>query len=458
MTQRPNIVLINADDLGYGDLGCYGSMRNDTPHLDRLAAEGVRLTDFYMASPVCSPSRGGMLTGCYPPRIGFGEFVGRPVLFPGDPVGLDPAERTMARVLGDAGYATAAIGKWHCGDQPEFLPTRHGFDSYFGIPFSNDMGRQREHEDWPPLPLMSGESVVQEQPDQRSLTERYTVAATRFIEENAHQPFFLYLAHMYVHVPLFVPAPFLAASRNGGYGGAVAALDWSTGVVMDTLRRLGLEENTIVVFTSDNGSRARGEGGSNDPLRGHKAQTWEGGQRVACVVRWPAAIPAGGVCDAVTRSIDLLPTFAAVAGAADWADPARPVDGVDLTALLTGAGPAPNETFAYYYMDDLEAVRVGDWKLHLSKRRDPMRELYDLRTDAAETHDVAADHPDVVARLEAVAETIRADLGDARLGVVGAGRRPQGRVEDAQPLTSYREDHPYLVAMYDLPDMPTMAG
>jgi len=273
---KANIILMNCDDLGYGDLACYGSPCNSTPHLDRLAAEGMRFTDFYMASPVCSPSRGAMLTGCYPPRIGFGSFDGRGVLFPGDPIGLNPSEITIAALLRDAGYATKIVGKWHCGDQPEFLPTRHGFDSYYGLPYSNDMGRQKVDDKWPPLPLLRDEEVMQEQPDQSGLTERYVEESLRFIREQRQRPFFLYLAHMHVHLPIYAPARFLRESRNGAYGAAVACIDWAAGVIMAELRRLGLEDNTMVIFTSDNGSRCRGEGGSNGVLRGIKTTTWEG--------------------------------------------------------------------------------------------------------------------------------------------------------------------------------------
>jgi len=246
---RPNIILINCDDLGYGDLGCYGSAKNKTPYIDQLAAGGCRLTDFYMASPVCSASRAALLTGCYPQRVGFGPHA---VLFPGDPVGLNPSETTIAAALKSAGYRTKIIGKWHCGDQPEFLPTRHGFDEYFGIPFSNDMGRQSNNPASPPLPLLRDETVIQEQPDQRGLTERYADAAVEFIHRKSDEPFFLYLAHMYVHVPLFVPKPFLEKSTNGAYGGAVECIDWCTGLILDRLEQDGLLDDTLIIFTSDN--------------------------------------------------------------------------------------------------------------------------------------------------------------------------------------------------------------
>jgi len=281
--QKPNIVLINCDDLGYGDLGCYGSPANRTPHIDALAKSGKRFTDFYVGSPVCSASRAALMTGCYPQRIGFGHHS---VLFPGEKVGLDPNETTIATQLKRAGYSTRIVGKWHCGDQPDFLPTNHGFDGYFGIPYSNDMGYQqgKSKEALCPLPLMRDDVVIQEQPDQHGLTERYTDDAIQFIEQHRDRPFFLYLAHLYVHVPLFVPQPFLERSHNGVYGGAVECLDWSTGMIVDWLERSGLRENTLIIFTSDNGACGMPLAASNAPCRGTKGTTWEGanGCRASC--------------------------------------------------------------------------------------------------------------------------------------------------------------------------------
>ena len=463
----PNIVLINSDDLGYGDLGCYGSSRNDTPTLDRLAAEGMRFTDFYMASPVCSPSRGAMLTGCYPPRIGFGSFDGLPVLFPGQRLGLDAGETTLASMLRDAGYATQHVGKWHCGDQPEFLPTRHGFDHSFGIPYSNDMGRQHMPDgmpnwpaklaemgiaiadEYPPLPLLLDDEVFEQQPDQASLTARFAAESVRFIRANHDRPFFLYLAHIYVHLPIYVQQRFAEASRNGAYGAAVASIDWTTDVILTELRRLGLDDDTIVIFTSDNGSRARDEGGSNEPLRGVKGETWDGGLRVPFIVRWPARVPAGSECSAVTSAIDLLPTFASLTGAEL---PDRPIDGNDITPLLEGGAGDPGRVFAYYRGNALAAVRRGNWKLHLARGDESVEELYDLVDDVGETNDVSGEQPDVVAALSAIADEIRADLGDDRLGVDGPGRRPAGVVADPSPLTTYDPDHPYFANEYDLSD------
>lgn len=450
---KPNIILINCDDLGYGDLGCYGSRCNDTPYIDRLAAEGMRFTDFYMAAPVCSASRAAMLTGCYSQRIGFADYQ---VLFPGQAQGLHPNEITIARQLKRVGYETKIVGKWHCGDQKEFLPTRHGFDEYFGLPYSNDMGRQVGWLDRPPLPLLLNEEVIQEQPDQRGLTERYVDECIRFIRRKRQNPFFLYLAHMYVHVPLFVPKPFLDRSRNGAYGGAVACIDWAMGVIDAELERLGLKNDTLVIFTSDNGSRASGEGGSNAPLRGIKTETWEGGQRLPCIMRWPGHIPAGTTCTGIASSIDFFATLSEIANVPLPTD--RKLDSLSLVdTLLTGA-PTRRHTFAYYKWANLEAVRKGDWKLHFSKDNQPIAELYNLREDIGETTNVIAQHPEIVADLEREAEHFRRMFGDRRLGRVGEEIRPIGVVSHPKPLTQYNEKHPYMIAYYDLADMPTMMG
>jgi arylsulfatase A len=445
----PNIILINCDDLGYGDLGCYGSKINSTPNLDRLAREGMRFTDFYMASPVCSPSRGAMLTGCYPPRIGFGEFEGKWVLFPGQGVGLNPEEFTLAKLLKQDGYSTKLVGKWHCGDQKEFLPTKHGFDSYYGLPYSNDMGRQKDAKPYPPLPLLKDEEVVEQQPDQSSLTEKYLDESLKFIRENSQKPFFLYLAHMYVHLPLYVPSRFLEKSKNGRYGAAVECIDWVTGVILDELQALGLDENTLIIFTSDNGSRCRDEGGSNGVLRGTKATTWDGGQRVPCIMRWKGTIQPGMLCKELVSALDFLPTFASLINKPLPSN--RKIDGVNVLPLMLSPGtPSPRESFFYLMRNDLEAVRDRKWKLHVKKKEEPINELYDLETDPGETHNLYDSHPQVVAELKAKMDVFRADIGDAATGVIGLNNRPAGRVENPKPLTNYDPNHPYFIAMYDL--------
>lgn len=465
---KPNIILINCDDLGYGDLACYGSLVNKTPYLDKMAEEGMRFTDYHVMSPVCSASRAAMLTGCYPQRVGING-----VLFPGDPIGLHQEEITIADVLKEQGYRTKIVGKWHCGDQPEFLPTNHGFDEYYGLPYSNDMGIQGKPENRSnrvPLPLMRNDDVIQEQPDQRGLTERYTEECVRFIRDNASTgsaqttPFFLYLAHMYVHVPLFVPRRFLRQAENGGYGGAVECIDWVAGVIFDELQRQGLDDSTMVIFTSDNGSRARGEGGSNAPLRGTKFETWEGGQRVPCIIRWPGNVSAGSTCDELVTSMDFMPTFARLTGATVPQD--RTIDGKDISPLIFGEDGAvsPHEFFWHYRLGNLEAVRKGKWKLHVAKGKvfddaEPYQpELYDLDVDIGEEHNVIDQHPEVVQQLLAIADAARRELGDTVTGDEGSGKRDVGRVEDPKPLAVYNENHPYIVAAYDTPDTKVMGG
>jgi arylsulfatase A len=458
MAGKPNIVLIYVDDLGYGDLGCYGSEKNDTPHIDRMAKEGMRFTDYYSASPVCTPSRAALLTGCYPGRVGFdvfGEKKNAWVLFPGFAEGLHPDERLLPELLKEKGYATSHIGKWHLGDQPEHLPTRHGFDSYYGIPYSNDMCVTVKRRNYPPMPLMRNETVIQQQPAQAALVERYTEEAVCFIRANRDKPFFLYLAHLHVHLPHYVMEPFVSQSRNGRYGAAVAAVDWSTGVLMAELKRLGIEDNTIVIFTSDNGSRTRGEGGSNGPLRGHKGQTWEGGMRVPCIVKWPGQVPAGKVSGELATAMDLYPTLASLTGHDVSSLPKH--DGVNLLPVWRGEDGAksPREHFFYFLRNELHAVRSGKWKLRhaFDKEKDsnPQKlELYDLTEDPGETRDLSGQHPDVVKRLtEAMAE-IRAELGDSRLGIKGNERRPPAVSPNPKPLTTFDPDYPYIEPAYQL--------
>ena len=359
--KKPNIIIIFADDLGYGDLGCYGSKINETPTLDRMADEGKKFSNFYVSSPVCSPSRASLLTGCYPQRISFGTFDGLRVLFPGQGIGLSTEEKTIAKTLKESGYSTKIIGKWHCGDQEDFLPTNHGFDSYFGIPYSNDMGRQVKIKDYipndsslhkitewdrPPLPLIRDKEVIQEQPDQRSIAERYTEDAVSFMRENSESPFFLYLAHMQVHLPLYAAEKFVKESKNGDYGACVASIDWSTKVIFDELKELGIDENTIVIFTSDNGSRLQNQGGSNGNLRGGKGQTWDGGQRVPCIIRWPGKINEGEETDALATTMDFLPSITNLIGGEL---PSKKIDGIDMSELFfSNNNSSKRESFLYY--------------------------------------------------------------------------------------------------------------
>ena len=459
MKQMPNIILINCDDLGYGDLGCYGSKMNQTPNIDFIAENGLKLTDFYMASPVCSPSRGGMLTGCYPPRIGFGDFEGETVLFPGQGVGLSGKEETIAEMLRQSGYITKIIGKWHCGDQPEFLPTRHGFDSYFGLPYSNDMGIQEgnagsefsRRETFPPLPLVDNEQIIEEQPDMAALTERYTEHAVRFIRENREKPFFLYLAHMYVHLPIYAQDRFMKQSQNGRYGAAVECVDWSLQVLLHELKELSIQENTLVIFTSDNGSRGIDEEGcSNAPLRGGKQTTWEGGQRVPCIFYWPGHIKAGRISSEIAASIDFLPSFASLTGKKLRGNK---IDGKDISQFLLGnEEKSPRDTFVYFRMNELQAIRYGRYKLHFYRENTGVKELYNLHTDVSEENNIYEQHPDIVQKINEIADRYRSEIGDSSRNIKGSENRPAGVVSSPQMLTRYDPDHPYLIAMYDSED------
>ena len=392
----PNFIVVFADDLGYADLGCYGARNFDTPHLDRMAAEGARLTDFYVPSSVCSASRAALLTGCYPDRVGVtgvffptrakdGQASG-----PGDR-GLHPEETTLAEVLKPAGYATACIGKWHLGDHSDFLPTQQGFDTYFGIPYSNDMGWWQGKpadfkEDFPPIPLLEDESLLEENPDQRTLTQRYTKRAVEFIREHREEPFFLYLPHTMPHVPLFVSDRFSGSAEYGLYGDVIQELDWSMGVLLRTLKKEGLEESTLVIFTSDNGPwLSKGaHGGSADPLRDGKFTRYEGGHRVPCVMRWPGRIPAGSILPGLLSTIDLLPTFAGLADVR--LDPDRKIDGVDAWPYLSGeADRSPRDTFFY----SPHVVRQGNWKLMMPGE---YREVFPAPENPSEKGRVTYDH------------------------------------------------------------------
>jgi arylsulfatase A-like enzyme len=406
------------DDQGYADVGCYGARGFDTPNLDRMAAEGAKFTSFYSAAPVCTPARAALLTGCYPMRVSIPR-----VLFPRDNIGLNPDEITIADILKARGYATCCIGKWHLGHLPQLLPTRQGFDYYFGIPYSNDMD---------PVVLVEGEETIERKPDQSQLTRRYTEKAVEFIKKNKDRPFFLYLPHTMPHVPLYASDVFKGKSKQGLYGDVIMEIDWSVGEVLKTVKQLGIDEKTLIIFTSDNGPwLSKGEhGGSAKPLRDGKFATYEGGMREPCIMRWPGKIPAGMVCSEMATTMDFLPTFAKLAGAKVPND--RIIDGKDIAALMTDPkAKTPYKEFFYYFETRLGAVRSGKWKLvveHKIHDRAIPAGLYNLQDDIAEQHDVSAQHPAIVRRLAALADKIREDIGDSVTGITGKNVRPPGRV------------------------------
>lgn len=441
--EKPNVIIVLIDDYGYGDLGCYGSTKHRTPHIDQMAREGIRLTDFYVGSSVSTPSRAALLTGCYPRRVSMHVnadpkplmSVGRQVLFPASHKGLNPSEVTIAELLKGQGYATACIGKWHLGDQLPFLPTRQGFDYYYGIPYSNDMDRP-----YCPLPLMEQEEVIVAPVNQDSLTIRYTNKTVEFIKAHKDTPFFIYLCHNMTHDPLAASPAFKGKSKNGLYGDATEELDWSMGVLFETLKQCGLDENTLVIFTSDNGAQER-FGGTNRPLRGEKGTTYEGGFRVPCIMRWPARIPANQENDELVTSMDLLPTLASYCGYEVPKD--RIIDGHDVTDILEGQSIASStEVFYYYQKQQLQAVRWRNWKYHL-----PLQErikgphlpdtevgearLYDLDSDLSETENVIDRHPEVVRQMNKLIEEVRSDMGD--WGYEGRNQRPAGVIDEPFP-------------------------
>ncbi len=452
-TRPPNIVLIFCDDLGYSDIGAFGAGGYKTPHLDRLAAQGRTFRQFYSAQAVCSASRAALLTGCYPNRIGLFGALG-----PNSKTGIHADEMTLAELVKQRDYATAIYGKWHLGSQPEFLPTRHGFDEWFGLPYSNDMWPhhpEAQPGSYPDLPLYANEQVINPavQPaDQEQLTTQYTERAVRFIGEHTDRPFFLYVAHSMPHVPLYVSAKFKGKSTRGLFGDVFMELDWSVGEILRALDRHKLADDTLVIFTSDNGPwLSYGDhAGSAFPLREGKGTSWEGGVRVPCIMRWPGRIPAGTESQQALMTIDLFPTIAGLIAAKL---PDHPIDGRDVWPIISGQPDAVNphdHYFLYYNRNDLEGVLSGDgrWKLvlpHTSRtlggrpggfggrpaKYEPEKveqALYDLHADRAEVNDVTTKFPEVVVDLSTAAERMRAELGDELAKKTGGHVREPGRV------------------------------
>lgn len=451
----PNIVVIFCDDLGYGDVMQYAE-GYETPHLDRLASEGITLTSFYAAQPVCSASRAALLTGCYPNRLGIHGALG-----PGANHGLHADETTLAEVCKQRGYATAIYGKWHLGHREPFLPTNHGFDEYIGIPYSNDMwprhpdvtAEQRlRKQGYPDLPLYHNTTIISHDvtvEDQQQFTKYFTERAVQFIEEHADGPFFVYVPHPMPHVPIYASESWAGRTERGVYGDVISELDWSLGQITATLDRLGLDDNTIVVFTSDNGPWLSygNHAGTTGPLREGKGTTWEGGVRTPCVVRWPGVIEPGRVSAEPVMTIDLLPTVCEILGVSL---PERPIDGKSLLPLLRGdAGAAsPHEVlYFYYHNNNLQGLRAGKWKLYVPHRYRTMQgstpgndgmpgrynyvdmptELYDLETDVGETTNLAESRPEIVVELMPLIEAARADMGDRLTDRPGPGLREPGR-------------------------------
>lgn len=467
----PNVILILADDAGYGDFACYGAKDIRTPNIDRLAREGSRFTNFLVGQAVCTASRAAFLTGAYPNRVSMGGALNHTSL-----TGINPNEKLLSNLFKDRGYATAIFGKWHLGHLPPFLPTRRGFDEWCGLPYSNDLGPLHPvTKGLPPLPLYEQEKVVETDPPMASFTARFTERAVSFIERQREHPFFLYLAHVMPHVPIDASEKFRGRSAHGLYGDVIEELDWSVGEVMAALRRLGLDDRTLVIFTSDNGpwTSYGDHAGSSGPFREGKLTAFEGGHREPFIARWPGHVPAGRVSDEMIAAMDVHATIAHLIGARL---PDVKLDGIDLSPLLLGApGAKGRDEFWYYSTEELHAVRQGNWKLHLpheylaliaapghggkpsnyghiqpgttgaiqnsglrgiASRHGYKFErigltLYNLKDDPGETRDVAAEHPDIVARLQKVAAAARADLGDALTGVKPTNARPAGRYDPA---------------------------
>jgi len=453
----PNIVLIFMDDMGYADIGPFGAEDYKTPNLDEMAAQGRTFTDFYVTQAVCSASRAGLMTGCYNVRVGIYGALG-----PNAKIGINPEETTLAELCKQKGYATACFGKWHLGDEKPFMPLQNGFDEYFGLPYSNDMWpyhpavRHLPEEDrlkrWPHLPLYEGNQVINPKmtgEDQEQLTTQYTEKAVDFIDRHKDEPFFLYVPHSMVHVPLYVSDKFKGKSGAGLFGDVVMEVDWSVGQILDALKRNKIDDNTLVIFTSDNGPWLSygTHAGSAGPLREGKGTMWEGGCREPTLMRWPGKIPADTVCDTPAMTIDIFPTVAKLIGA-DL--PEKPIDGKNIWPLITGkeGAESPHEAYYFYYGKGLKAVRSGKWKLVFphqyrtmagkpggtggipapySQAKTPLA-LFNLEKDPGEQKNVLDEHPDVVKRLKKLADGIRQELGDSHEKVKGDGNRPPGRV------------------------------
>jgi arylsulfatase A-like enzyme len=444
---RPNIIIIFTDDQGYNDLSCYGATDITTPNIDRMAAEGVRFTSFYDAQPVCSASRAALLTGCYPTRVGIAG-----ALFPNSPIGLNPQEETIADICKANGYKTAIMGKWHLGDHRDFMPLRHGFDEFFGIPYSNDMSPSHPNKtfNFPPLPLYENDSVISYfEDDQSMLTTQITERAVSFIEKNKGNPFFLYVAHPMPHVPIFVSEKFRGKSARGIYGDVVMEIDWSVGEILHAVKRHGLDENTLVIFTSDNGPWLSygAHAGSAHPLREGKGTVFEGGVRVPFIMRWPGRIGAGTVQHEPAMNIDILPTICHIL---DVPLPVLEIDGKSIWSLAVNVDGIrnPHDAYAFYYKsNELQAIRRGKWKLYFPhtyqslaggpggmdgkpadyKQVETGLALYDLEADPSETINVAETNSRVVDELEYHALLYRLTLGDGLQGITGAEVRAPGR-------------------------------
>lgn len=444
------MIIIFTDDQGYQDVGCFGSPDILTPNLDQMAKDGIRLTDFYAAQAVCSASRAGILTGCYPNRLGVhGAFM------PNSKKGLNPSETTMAEILKDIGYKTACFGKWHLGDHPKFMPRQQGFDEYFGIPYSNDMWPLHPQQgpifDFGPLPLFENETIIDTLIDQSLLTTQITEKSVQFINKNKDNSFFLYIAHPQPHVPLYVSDKFKGKSKRGLYGDVIMEIDWSVGQVLKALKASGIDDNTLVIFTSDNGPWLNygDHSGSALPLREGKGTALEGGQREPCIIKYPKKIKAGGVINTPMMTIDILPTIAELTGAKL---PEKEIDGKSIWKIWTKeSDQSPHEAYYFYYhVNELHGIRYGKWKMYYPHRYRTLNgrkggknglpvnydyntidqiELYDLEKDISETTDVASQHPEVVEKIKTLGEQMRSELGDSLHDKIGSGQRSIGKVE-----------------------------